>query len=557
MEGEDNMPDKRIKFNFSKISTKPSRDAVIWLENRSVLATAFLWAICVCRYLSILQIIKECYRYVAHKKKIATIDGQATRVNVPPILPEIYFIVWFIVFAVLKVLDINCLAVKAASYYYLFETFVWVIYYSVFRRFFEENYSIYHVLEYLLPLVIIFPTQALSISILYEVNFGQAMLAILGSADRNLPSGINLMGILHAAIVIGLLVSRFPDESVKKSKEYPVIIIGNGDVVRNRLVPALERQHYTDTQIVKYDIVNDSSAGNEKCFCFESSKEIIDNICAVSRENSIIWISCSVKAHVEYLRALVCQPNRLVVCEKPICANTRDLNSVRVLNNSEYRDKVFYLSYYLLEKALPLYYYFVGNKKYLSYLEIKGDLILSKNLLGQLKKITVSIVEGVDKRNLDDSGGHLFETFIHNVLIASVICGIPDNWDINSASCEQGRIALNAGYKGIDIVLNQEKNRRNCKRQVKLVYQYGQICMDIDRGKMTIDCKGMQRAEVSIKEEYRATKYAIQEDLVYRVANGECLPSDVDGLFLQTEVIDWLIKKQYMFKEKNRNVNDK
>ena len=553
------MPDKKTKFNFSKLSTKPSKDAVSWLGNRSLLATVFLWAICVCRYLSMLQIVKACYRYVMHKKKIATIDDKATRVNVPPILPEIYFIAWFIVFAVLKALDINCLAVKVAGYYYLFETFIWVIYYSIFRRFFEEDYSIYHVLEYLLPLVIIFPTQALSISILYKVNFGQAILSILGNADDNVPSGINVMGILYAAIVIGLLVSRLPDESVKKSTGYPVLIIGNGDVVRNRLVPALERKHYTDKQIVKYDIVNDSSASNEKCFCFESNKKIIENICAVSGENSIIWISCPVKDHIEYLRALVCQPNRLVVCEKPICANARDLDSVRVLNNS-YRDKVFYLSYYLLEKALPLYYYCVGNKKYLSYLEIRGDLILSRNLLGKLEKITVSIVEGPDERDLAESGGQLFETFIHNVLIASVICGIPDHWEIHSASSEQEHITLNAKCKGIDIFLNQEKNEKDikrCERKVELVYQYGQIHMDIDRGKMTIKCKDAEPAEVSIKEEYRATKYAIQEDIVYRVANGECLPSDVDGLFLQTEVIDWLIKIQDKFKEKNHNVEDK
>ena len=543
------MSDQRIKFNFSKLSTKPSKDAMVWLGNRSVLATILLWCIYICRYLSVLQIVKECYRYIAQKKKSATKDNDATRVNVPPILPEIYFICWLAVFAVLKILAINSFVIRIMGYYYLFETFIWIIYYSIFRRFFEENYSIYHVLEYLLPLLVIFPTQALSISIIYDLKFGQAILAILGNAKDNIPNGINVMGILYAAIVIGLLVDRFPDEKIKKSEGYPVLIIGNGDVVNNRLVPALKRTHYTNKEIVKYDIgkEKDNKTETEECFCFESNDAIIGNIRTVSGENSIIWISCPAKDHVEYLKGLVTQQNKLIVCEKPICTSEEDLASVRNLNSTEQRNKIFYLSYYLLEKALPFYYFCVDNKKYLPYLECKGDLILAKNLLGKLKTLSVSIVEGPDSRDLVGSGGHLFETFIHNLLLASLICGTPENWDIDDANRKGDQITLKANYKGINIVLNQEKNRSRCERKVQLVYQNGQIDMDIDQGKMTIACEEMETIEMSIKEEYYAAKYAIQEDLVYRVASGECLPNEVDGLFHQMEVLDWLIKNQGIF----------
>lgn len=71
---------------------------MVWLGNRSVLSTILLWSICICRYLSVLQTVKGCYRYIAQKKKIATRDGESTRVNVPPILPELYFICWLAVF---------------------------------------------------------------------------------------------------------------------------------------------------------------------------------------------------------------------------------------------------------------------------------------------------------------------------------------------------------------------------------------------------------------------------------------------------------------------------
>lgn len=174
-------------------------------------------------------------------------------------------------------------------------------------------------------------------------------------------------------------------------------------------------------------------------------------------------------------------------------------------------------------------------------------MTLIKNLLGKLNKVSVSIVEGQDNRNLDKSGGQLFETFIHNMLIASLVCGTPDKWEIKEAGNESDHITLTAACKGVYIDLNQEKNRGQCKREILLKYENGQIYMDIDQGKMTICCKDMEDVEVAIKEEYRSTQYAIQEDLVYRVASGECLSKDVDGLFHQIEVLEWLIDSKDIF----------
>jgi hypothetical protein len=547
---EDN---NKVRFNFKKLSTKPSKKNTVWLGNRSILATIVLGLIYIFRYFSLLQIVKESYRFIVKKANKYTQDSYATRVNVPPILPELYFLVWLVALIILKCFGVSGLAIKIISGYYLFESFIWITYYSLFRRFFEENYSIYHSLEYFLPLIVIFPTQALGISNIYDVSFSVAILAILGTADESLPSYINVMGIMFGAIVIGLLVSRFPNERIKANDGYPVLIIGNGDVVAVRLFPALTAKHYSDKEIVKCDIEKDDKQKDKNCLYFSSGKEIIDHIDWVGGEKSVIWICCPSSSHVYYLKELVEQDNKLIVCEKPICINKDDLENVCKLNaNESARDKIFYLSYYLLEKALPLYYYCTGNRFYLKYLSAPNDLLTVKNFLGKLISVNVNIVEGYDARKLDADGGHLYETFIHNLLLASLFVGTPDNW----VECEGGKlndtITFKANYKDVSIKLLQQKNSDKVVRNIIAEYNNGRIFMDINTGKMTISCNYDSDKDtsfvVAIKEEYRA-KYSIQEDLVYRVANDECLSRDVDGLFHQVEVLSWLMNNETIFKD--------
>lgn len=544
-------PNKKIDFHFRDLSTKPSKNAVFWHGNRSILATIVLWTLCICRYLSLLQLVKECYRFTARYTSNYSKDRKAKRINVPPILPELYFIAWFIIFVIIKLMGFHGTGVKIISVYYLLETLIWILYYSIFRRFFEETYSIYHVLEYLLPLLLIFPTQAMCISILHNINFRDAMTSLLGNGGDNVPGYVKILGVLYGAIVIALLINKFPEENVRKS-EYPVFIIGNGDVVQNRLYPAL-RSHYSAQSIVRYDLRSspthgvtdstDSDPDGNAIKLMPSCKEITNNIKQLAGPESVVWISCPSNYHVEYLKELIGLNIGLIVCEKPICIDMKDLAVVKQINSGENRNKVFYLSYYILEKAMPLYYFCKNNDRYLPYLEISGDITVIKNLLGRMLSVNVSIVEGRDERDIKNSGGQLFETFIHDLLLASLFCGTPYHWEGIDFRQINDAISLEAECESISIDLYQEKNADHTERWVHLGYEYGSVEMNIETGTLTVDLlnSSIPDAIIKLSDEFNGKKYAVQESIVYKTANGLCFPEDVDGLYCQEEIIEWLI----------------
>ena len=137
------------KTILSKISTRPSPNALKWAgQEVSILSNILLWTLWACRVMSLLQIAKLIYRKIVTVLHVGTTDKNATRPNVPPMFCEIYFIMWALVFGIGYFLGWQSKFLDALAYYYLFESFVWLLYYTVFRRFYEENYSIYHEMEY-------------------------------------------------------------------------------------------------------------------------------------------------------------------------------------------------------------------------------------------------------------------------------------------------------------------------------------------------------------------------------------------------------------------------
>ncbi len=133
------------KTILSKISTMPSKNAIKWAgQQYSILSNAVLWTLWFCRVISLLQISKLVYRKIVTVLKKVTKDKNSFRPNVPPMFCEIYFILWFALLIFAHIFEWHNKLISGLIIYYLFETIVWVLYYTVFRRFFEENYSIYH-----------------------------------------------------------------------------------------------------------------------------------------------------------------------------------------------------------------------------------------------------------------------------------------------------------------------------------------------------------------------------------------------------------------------------
>lgn len=534
---------------FSEISTYPNRDSTKWVgKERSLLATILLWGLWACRVVSLLQISKLIFRKVAIAVKKATLDKHATRVNVPPMLCEIYFIAWFALLGCVYWFGIESPVLKGFIIYYLFESVVWVLYYTVFRRFFEENYSIYHELEYLTVLILIIPTQALGFASLYHDTFTNILSGLLGAGGDAAPIPVKILGALFGAIVISMIISAFPSEHVKKKyNTSKAFVIGSGDVVAERLHPALMDAERPLGEIKVFDLESHPER-QPYAHYFENEKALKSQLLGEIDENAVVWIETPTSTHVSYLRALLETPARLIVLEKPIARKKDDLAFVKeTITDREKRDRIFFLSYYVLEKALPLTMLFEYNERYRKYLDIE-DEYFAKNwrmAMGSLVSAEVVIHEGKDSRPwVDADGGQLYETFLHNVLIASLMAGRPSGWENAklTQSKETKTIELTATVMDAQIRLSQKKGvpeSEKC-RYARFEFSGGRIEADFETQsvKLCLD-KLNKTVALEVKDHYRA-RYSILTDLVMRCYDGEISPHETDGLENQIEVIEWL-----------------
>lgn len=435
------------------------------------------------------------------------------------------------------------------------------MYYAIFRRFFEENYSIYHVLEPLTIILLIIPTQAIAISNVYSnISFSTAILVLIGNDDGNIPLLYNILGAVYVAIVISIIISNLPIESIKSTRVNH-LVIGNGDVVKYRLLPALTDLGEKEIIVFKKN-ADELELPDYHANILSSYKDLKQHI----NENSVIWISTPSNAHVKYLTNCIQSIAKLIVVEKPITDNIKDLDLVcDIINDSKKRNKLFFLSYYLLEKALPLIYFKRRNNIYRKYLyfDNEAEILKWSEKQEKLLEISVVIIEGEDKRSWTfEKNGQIIETFIHNVLIATEFCGLPDTWgncNINSNTPKSFdkplEIAINSIKQGtkIHLILKKNEMRENCKRYAKLIYQTVEIYADFDSEEVSIKTKdGLCIGNISVKNEFKQ-KYSIQTDLVKRCYLDEIKPNEADGLFSQCDVLRWLINQRNKISKVNKN----
>jgi len=538
------------KTILSKISTRPSPNALKWAgQEVSILSNILLWTLWACRVLSLLQIAKLIYRKIVTVLQVGTTDKNATRPNVPPIFCEIYFILWALVFGIGYFLGWQSKFLDALAYYYLFESFVWLLYYTVFRRFYEENYSIYHEMEYFSVVILLVPTQAFAFTNLFDMPFGSVLISLMGAGGDQVPLPMKLFGTLFSAIVIGMIITAFPAERVKKEKKtYRLRIIGNGDVVKKRMYPALLAADATPDSIKIYDLGD--PVGSSDTLCLRSSeaaltREVIKEL----DSKSVVFVATPSYAHMSYLEALLATKARLIVMEKPITCKREELDQIEnLISDGDIRDRLFFLSYYILEKALPLTYLVSDNEEYAKYLDIddKQSLHNWRLRLGALKNVTVDITEGEDPRawTYDPAhGGHLVETFIHNVLIATLLCGLPTTWRDVKLSQEPSRIHLTATSHNTKILLSMIKNAPEEKKKRTAVFSFahGEIVLDFDECSAKVYFEDLDKTtRLSVKQRY-STKYHVQMDMVKTVATGEHLSDGLDGLLNQIPVLRWLL----------------
>lgn len=551
---------------LNKVSTKPNPLSFRWHSSISIIAYFILNAIYVERIFSLLQWSKYLYRLFVKwsKGNMASIDEKSQRINVPSIFVEIYYLL--VAILMILIAHSNCsvsLWVYYFAIYLLIDTSVWLLYYFFFRRFFEENYAIMHTLEYtvLLPLIIL--CQAACISIIWNIQIQKAFTLLL-APDPSSPTLIILLGVLYTAVIFGLIISNLPIENVKVKSDhkYHISIIGNGDVVKNRLLPAI---CFLSNELKKYMLVSisdkiisnlkDNNQNTDKNYvhfsylnCDNSNhlKEIINS--------EIIWIATPSYTHYSYIEKYRSKVKLLVV-EKPIVVFERELEIIRqLINNCE---NIFCLSYYYLEKALPFIYLQNPLDFYDKYLELsisRESILSSFSQIGPLKSISLHLCEGQDNRSWlqnEDFGGQYFETFIHLVVLAFTALDnddtiVVDNWSIKDNNNVPGSYILCKGHsnKEVSVLLEMGKYMERNRSGI-LQYENGTVSLDFD--KRSITCKffenSFSRYNFTITT-INKPNYFIQLDMVERCYSEGIVPNSIDGQDVQIRALEWMFQQK-------------
>jgi predicted dehydrogenase len=141
----------------------------------------------------------------------------------------------------------------------------------------------------------------------------------------------------------------------KEQFHYDFSIVGNGSIVQNRLKYALAESKIPKDVIVvdkQRHTCSEEVLGNARIKYATISETSLKEMA----NSNILWIATPPFAHIEYLSKYINQ--LFIAIEKPVVTNESELAVVIGLREAGMWNRVFCLSYYYLEKALPLTYLF-------------------------------------------------------------------------------------------------------------------------------------------------------------------------------------------------------
>ncbi|MBB4044666.1 Gfo/Idh/MocA family oxidoreductase [Bacteroides reticulotermitis] len=140
------------------------------------------------------------------------------------------------------------------------------------------------------------------------------------------------------AVVVGVVINALPSERIKEKgkNKYDLSIIGAGDVVVNRLIPALERMQRR-LNVIIYDI-DDSRIEKNRRDCINGNtftyKIKDENFKKNALNSSIVWIATPSSTHLTYLEEFV-NKNVFVAIEKPLTSLKSEYNALRKMLRSD------------------------------------------------------------------------------------------------------------------------------------------------------------------------------------------------------------------------------
>jgi hypothetical protein len=401
-------------------------------------------AISLLRLLSPLQWVKFFVRRRLHGRPTTNL-----RPDFPSAFTEWYFL--FIGFTALVVLLLRDTVVapgwiqgvgRLAGYILLMEGFTWIIYYLLLRNFVEISYTIFHPAEYLLTFPIVVAIQLVLLSSLTGRTTTDLLAKVIGNATPGDRIGVSIavVGVIYFGVALAVVLRSHPGISTRSSQN--VVIIGAGDVVINKIIPALVSSGYNKDDLLIIGVDEGLGPNSERD---RASHHLgIDRVIATPeavmtlalRERSPTIIASPTFAHFKQIVALSNAGIPFAV-EKPLTSSPSEREVLA--QNHELMRNGFALSYYTLEKSLPLTYLYKPIPVYSKFLRSSSGEMLESGAgealrlaLGTLQSIEILLLEGVGRSpsgkgrlwtELPSSLRSFVETTVHPLLVARHVLG--------------------------------------------------------------------------------------------------------------------------------------
>ncbi len=377
----------------------------------------------------------------------------------------------------------------------------------------------------------------------------------------------------------------FPRTKFKK----PIVmnIVGAGDVVEKKMLPALlkEGTRLTPEHLSIYTLIDERNVPDHRDYSgvrvdsLESESEIIKRLLESDAPTIIATPS---EHHFSYMSSLQRAGMRFAV-EKPISILPAEIDAI-LTEIDRFSASIFSLSYYGLEKALPVSYVLAPNYHFEGFLTISGDSLTGQDKptlrfdcsayleeLGPLRSLQVDLLEGVARSptaearawtEISGTRGLAFETMIHPLIVlskflrqqeVSLQAFQPDVITGTSMSATNPRSATYLHYsdlipreaESIEVELSCGKYipEADLKRSGLGIFENGCVEFDFDSQSCSIRLNSGKAIHIAVAKRFTG-KYDIQMNLVRKFFQEGFYDVRYDDLEDQLAVLSWLRRHQ-------------
>ncbi len=534
---------RRVRL-FDNISTRPRQRSYQWGGHASYLARATFFGVYALRLLSPLQWIKHAYRQRGQAQSTTN-----TRPDFPAAFSELYFLV-ILTLSGAAVLSRHVAgevpswvryALVALAVLLFVESVVWVVYYLLLRSLVEGSYTIYHPAEYLLTFPVLLVTQTLLVSLIWGPSLTTVLGAFTGNPDVSQPLLVVLaaLGLVYLTAALSVLMTSHP--GIEARRPQGVVVIGAGDVTLNRILPALDFLRVSPSDIVVASLGNKPDArakidGRTRIIYADSENTLMAEVDA---EQSPAIIASPTNAHFRQIVRLAENGERFAV-EKPIVGSAAERDVLR--SNPSLMHNGFALSYYVLEKALPLTYFAEPLPTYRKYLISEPPELLDgeafqflRDSLGGVTDIEVTLIEGPERSPMGQarqwteqppSLRPFVETCIHPLAIVrtylpqrspqwtNVRTGVyaPRRVDVGEIAPTFLRAEGTIGTANLTMLVAKHVVHPP-PRRIVVEHHRGRLVANFDTRTLEIEIGGRREGTIRVSDVW-SQKYAVQMDLV-------------------------------------------